>query len=53
MCLANTSKDFTVYSMKDFILCGYVHNFSVDYDSIDGGDTVDIRKYLMRKHDMK
>lgn len=31
-------------------LNGYVCNFSVDYDTIDISDIIDIHKYLMKKH---
>ena len=31
----------------------YVYDFSVDYDSIDIADILDIYKYLMKKHDIK
>ena len=34
-------------------LCGYVYDFSIGYDSIDVDDTLDIHKYLMKKHNIK
>ena len=39
--------------MKKTGLNGYVYDFSVDYDSIAVDDMLDIRKYLMKKHDIK
>ena len=39
--------------MKETILNGYVHEFSVDYNIIDTSNIIDIRKYLMKKHDVK
>ena len=34
-------------------LNGYVYEFSVDYNIIDTSNIIDIRKYLMKKHDIK
>ena len=34
-------------------LNGYVYNFSVDYDTIDTSNIINIHKYLMRKNDTK
>ena len=36
--------------MKKTGLNGYVYDFSVDYDVIAVGDTLDIYKHLMKKH---
>ena len=36
--------------MKKTGLNGYVYDFSVDYDDIAVDDTLDIHKYLMKKH---
>ena len=41
-----TSKNWTE-------LYGYVYDFSIGYDSIDVDDTLDIHKYLMKKHNIK
>ena len=38
--------------MKKTGFNGYVYDFSVDYDSIDVGDILDIHKYLMKKNDI-
>ena len=39
--------------MKKTGLCGYIYDFSVDYDSIDVDDILDIHKYLIKKRDIK
>ena len=53
LCIGDISKDFSVDNMKKTQLNGYVYNFSVDYNIIDTSNIVDIRKYLMKKHDVK
>ena len=49
LCLGNISKDWSVDSMKDAGLNGYVYDFSVDYDATSVDDIKDIHKYLMKK----
>ena len=45
LCLGNISKEFTVNNMKKIGLKGYLSDYdSMDYNSIDIGDTVDIHK---------
>ena len=34
-------------------LNGYVFEFSVEYNTIDTSNIIDIHKYLMKKHDVK
>ena len=34
-------------------LNGYVHYFSIDHNAIAINDTLDIHKYLMKKHGIK
>ena len=34
-------------------LNGYVFEFSVEYNTIDTSNIIDIHKYLMKKHDIK
>ena len=51
--LGNVSKHFSVDNMKKTGLYGYVYDFSVDYDSTDADDILDLEKYLMKKHDIK
>ena len=52
-CLANVSKDFSFDNMKKTGLYWYVYDFSVDYNSIDVVDSLNIHMYLMKKHDRK
>ena len=40
-----------MYKYKKTRLYGYMHDFSVDYASIDVDYVLDIQKYLMRKSD--
>ena len=57
MCFGNISKDVTVDDIKKSGLNGYVNeslvNMSVDYNSIDVDDIIDIHKYVAKKHDIK
>ena len=50
--LGNVSKIFSPSNMKKSGFNGYIYNFSVDYDSIDVVDILDIHKYLMKKNDI-
>ena len=43
------SKDFSVDNIRKTGLHKQVHDFSVDYDSIDVNDILDIHKYLVKK----
>lgn len=43
------SKNFTVGNMKKNGLNGRVHDFFVDYGTIDISDTVDIHQYSGKK----
>ena len=52
LCLGNISKDWSVDSMKDTGLNGYVYDFSDDYDVTAVDDIKDIHKYLMRKNNL-
>ena len=49
LCLGNISKDFSLDNMKKTGLEGNVEAFSVDYDSINSSDIIDIHQYLMMK----
>ena len=42
LCLSNISKDLSVSNMKKTGLYRDVYDFSVDYDSIDVGNVLDI-----------
>ena len=41
-------KSFSVDNMTKIGLCKYTYSFSVDYDSIDVDDILDVHKYLMK-----
>ena len=49
LCLGNVWKDFSASNMKKTRFNGYIYDFSVDFDSIDVDDILDIQKYLMKK----
>ena len=49
LCLGNVSKDFSASNMKKTGFNDYFYDFSVDYDSIDVDDILNIHKYLMKK----
>ena len=51
--LCNVSKDVSVDNIKKTRMHGYAYGFSVDFHSSDVGDTLDIFKYLLEKHDIK
>ena len=53
LCLGNVSKDFSVDNMKNAGSYGYSYDFSVDYNSNDVPDNLDIDKYSMAKNDTK
>ena len=46
----NISKCLSVGDLKQTGLNGYVHDFSVNYGSIDVDDILYIHKYLMKKN---
>lgn len=45
--------NFSADNMKNTGLYGFVYGFSVDYNSIDIEDILDIHKYLMIKYNVK
>ena len=51
--MGNVSKDFSVDYMRKTRLYGYVCDFSVEYDSIDVEDVLDIRECFIKKDDIK
>ena len=53
MRLGNISKDFTVDNMKNTALNEYFYDFSVDYNTIDVSDIIDVHKSLMKKQNKK
>ena len=53
LCLGNISGDFSVNSMKETGLNGYVYDISVDYRAFDNSNVINIHKFLMKKHGIK
>ena len=51
LCLGNISKYFA--AKKKARLNGYVYDFSVNYNTIDPSNIINIPKYLMNKRDIK
>ena len=47
------SEDFSANNMNDAGLNGCVYEFPVDYRTFDFSNISNIRKYLMKKQDMK
>ena len=47
--LGNVSKDFTINHMTKTGLKDVVKLFSVDFNTIDNEDILDIHKYLMKR----
>ena len=52
LCLGNISKDFSVVNMKKTGLYGTVDEFSVEYGAIPVDNLLNIRKYLIKKHNI-
>ena len=52
-CLGNIPDRFSAIESRELSLNGYVYGFSVDYNSNDKSDIVNIHKYLMTKNDIK
>ena len=50
ICLGNISPDWSVDSMVNTGLIGFVYNFSADKDVIAVDDILDIRNYLLKKN---
>ena len=52
LCLGSISEDFSVDNIKKkkTAFCGYVYDFSADYNAIAVDDILDIRKYLMKNN---
>ena len=53
ICLGNISTDSLTDNIEKIGLHRYIYDFSVDYDSIDVGNILNIHKYLMKKHNTK
>ena len=52
-CLGSISNGFSTTVSREISLNGNVHDFSVDYNSIDKSDILNIHKYLMTKNNIK
>ena len=52
-CLRGISNGFSATDTREVSLNESVHNFSVDYNSIDRSDISNIHKYLMTKNNIK
>ena len=52
ICLGNILKYWSVDNMKKTGFTGYVHDFSVDQETIAVDNIKDIHKYLIEKNDM-
>ena len=52
MCLGNISEDVIVYKMTKTGLNGIVYDFSVDYNTVNIGDIIDIPNYMTKKHNI-
>ena len=52
-CLGSRSNEFSAHESREVSLNGNVYDFSVDYNSIDKSDILNIHKYLMTKNNIK
>ena len=52
-CLWRISNGFSAAKSRAASLNGNAYDFSVDYNSIDKSDILNIHKYLMNKNDVK
>ena len=52
-CLGSISNGFSATESREVSLNGNVYDFSVDYNSIDKSDILNIHKYLMTKNNVK
>ena len=52
-CLGSISNVSSVAESREVSLNENVYNFSVDYNSIDKSDILNIQKYLMTKNNIK
>ena len=53
LCSGNVSKNFSTDNVKNTGIYRYVYDFSVDYDSTNVANILDIHKYLMAKNSIK
>ena len=52
-CLGSISNGFSATDSRQVPLNGNVHDFSVNYNSIDISEILNIHKYLMTKNNIK
>ena len=52
-CLGSVSNGFSATESREVSLNGNVYDFSVDYNSIDKSDILNIHKYSMTKNNIK
>ena len=52
-CLGGISDEFSTTESREVSLNGNVYDFSVDYNSIDKSDILNIQKYLMTTNNIK
>ena len=53
MCLGNISKDLTTNNLKKAGLNRHDYEFFVDCNVVDTSNIINIKKYLMKRHDIK
>ena len=53
LCLGNISEDFAFDNIRETGFEGYLFDFSVDYETIDFDDILDIHEYLMKNNNIK
>ena len=52
-CLAGISNAFSATESREVSLNGNLYDFSVDYNSINKSDILNIHKYVMTKNNIK
>ena len=52
-CLGSISDGFSATESTEVFLNGNVYDFSVDYNSVDKSDLLNIQQYLMTKSNIK
>ena len=52
LCLGNISDDWTAANAQKTGLWGEIYDFAVDYTSTNIGDTYNVHRYLMKKHNI-
>ena len=52
LCLGNISDDWTAANAEKTGFWGEIYDFTVDYTKTSIGDTYNVHRYLMKKHDV-